>query len=168
MTGQMSSTIILDRVRWDILNFRPECPFNWEDYDVRPVDASTACWDGHLEVYSLRNNRLNLKESLVNLYEQEEDSGEWKPVVGPDVNGVSAERLDSEFNNQYNGINLRFDWDGKILVATDFIDEMYVHMGHQSPDAYQRVNMLEFKAGRLVNRVDMSDVAAKQRNQSGS
>ncbi len=163
MTGQMTSTMILDRVRWTIIDFRPECPFNWEDYDVRPVNASSACWAGHLEVYSLRNNRLNLKESSVNLYEEEGDSGEWKPVVGPDVNGVSAERLDSLFNNQYNGINLRFDWDGDIVVATGFIDEMYVHMGHQSPDAFERVNRLEFKAGRLVNRVDMSDVAAERR-----
>ena len=163
MTGQMSSTMILDRVRWVILDFRPECPFNWEDYDVRPVEACTACWDGHLEVYSIRDKRLNLKESSVNLYEQEGDSGEWKPVVGPDVNGVSAERLDSLFNNQYDGINLRFDWDGEIMVATGFIDGMYVHMGPPSPDAFERVNVLEFKAGRLVNRVDMSDVAAERR-----
>ena len=94
--------------------------------------------------YILIENHLILNELLVNVHE---------PLK---INGVNPDQGSKMFKYEYKNFNLKTNFTGRILLAKDFIDSMYVHMGFQRPIAFKTVLGLEFEKGKLVLFQDLS------------
>jgi hypothetical protein len=101
--------------------------------------------------YILIENHLILDDLLVNVHE---------PLK---INGVNPEQGSEMFKYEYKNLNLKTNFTGRILLAKDFIDSMYVHMGFQRPIAFKTVLGLEFKNGELVLFQDLSKQMEKRR-----
>ena len=63
---------------------------------------------------------------------------------------------DALFNNEYFEVRVPLDYSGGILIAKDFIDDLYVHMGFHPAWKYQTVAELIFDKGRFVSVSDKS------------
>ena len=88
-----------------------------------------------------------------------DDMVEPKPRVGPVISGVTPKTPTDEgalFNNEYYEVRVPLDYSGGILIAKDFIDDLYVHMGFHPAWKYQIVHELIFNKGRFVSASDKS------------
>jgi hypothetical protein len=72
---------------------------------------------------------------------------------GPAINDVMPVFYrESTFDNTYNDLNLPIDLNGCILVASDFVQGLYVHMGFHSAWIYQNVFELIVSHGSVIER----------------
>ncbi len=72
------------------------------------------------------------------------------------VNGILPKPTTDMFKFMYEGLSLKTRLSGSMLIAKDFIQSMYVHMGFQSPEAYKTVLQLEVQNGDIVKEDDLS------------
>jgi hypothetical protein len=86
-----------------------------------------------------------------------EKDGDYKPIHGIEAN------IDAYGSGVYKNIRQTVSFTGKIRIAKDFIDSMYVHMGFQKPASFQTVLDLQFMDGNLVDVLDLSEVMADRR-----
>ena len=130
--------------------------FQPDIFDLHPIPASTACWRGYVAVYAISDSHLVLDELSVNLQER----------PGPAINGVMPEEPTGRFglfNNLYRNLNYRFNYTGGLLIADEFIRELYVHMGFHPAWKYKTVFELIFADGRLTGEFDRSKKMAELR-----
>ena len=115
-----------------------------------PVPVSSACWRGFVCRYEVAGGRLLLDE--LSLREHE---GRYVPL-----NGITPKE-DHFGAYVYRGLSLPVNFTGRLLLASGFIQELYVHMGFQSPTSYETVLELSFEDGALAGVTDRSaDMAA--------
>ncbi|MGY5877208.1 MAG: hypothetical protein RTU30_15760 [Candidatus Thorarchaeota archaeon] len=86
----------------------------------------------------------------------------------PKVNGIEPFQPSEDYPGRffkfiYENIGLKTKFTGKIMLAKDFIREMYVHMGFQRAMAYRTVIEIEVKNGSIVSIEDLSEYMAQQR-----
>ncbi len=85
---------------------------------------------------------------------------------GPIINGIRptgpSEKFDW-FNNHYSGLNYHLEYDGGLLLADGFIDDLYVHMGFHPAWKYETVIELIFANGVLQHEFDRSKRMAEVR-----
>jgi hypothetical protein len=125
----------------------------------------TACWRGYVATYSLLDDHLFLKDLGINLIELKEDGRNVSPSTGPEINGITPlqDSCDMVYNT-YENVNLPLELTGGILVAKDFIQELYIHMGFHEAWKYEVVHELIFQDGKLTDSLDVSDKLADVRN----
>ncbi len=161
MTGQIPDKLIYNKSSYSIVGLKGEglpSPF---DYGLEPVSPHTANWRGFIMTYSIAKNHLNLEEMNVTIKEMKE-----KP---PLINDVKPETKKEGFLNlTYNSLKLKTQFTGKILIAKDFIDSMYVHMGFQSPISFETVIELKISDGTLIKVTDFSEIMKKYRKLSAT
>jgi hypothetical protein len=109
--------------------------------------------------YSLNINKyLRLKDLFVNL--SNVDAKNFEDVRGKVINGIAPRKPkedESFFNNIYQNINLPLLYNGRILIADEFIHNYYVHMGFHPAWKYRKVYELIFKDGLCISAHDVSD-----------
>ncbi|MHA1218806.1 MAG: hypothetical protein ACTSO5_09005 [Candidatus Heimdallarchaeaceae archaeon] len=154
MTGQIPDSFLYEGEVYSLIGIEEEEPFSPLDYDIIPEMASTACWRGFVLYYKLDNNYLILQDMQLNTEEAKEIHG-VKPKITKDM-----------FKFHYQDLNLQLDYSGKLLIARDFIDEMYVHMGFQRPIAFRKVVELDLNNGELLSVNDLSDQMENRRNKA--
>lgn len=124
-------------------------------FGITPHRNSTACWAGYWCVYEITDAGIFLKDLFVF-----NRKGHY-----PDINGISVSRepdgtlQDYMGHAVYQNLNIKLPYTGKILVGRDFLDEYYIHMGHQRAFAYKTLVELVFEGGTLVQTNDQSQVA---------
>ena len=123
------------------------------DFGMTTTMASTACWRGYQMFYDCVDGKLILDTMFAN-------PTELKPV-----NGIEPQKPKESwmFNHVYENLGLKTKFSGRILLGKDFIQEMYVHMGFQSPESYQIVIEIEVKDGDVVKETDLSSIMAERR-----
>ena len=121
--------------------------FGPEKWGMHPVSMITACWRGYIATYALLDDILVLHNLDVNLGEFKDNK--FYPETGPEINGTKPEinDLDSS-NNFYKDLNLAIKLTGGLLIADDFIAELYVHMGFHPAWKYKEVHELIFDEGK--------------------
>jgi hypothetical protein len=154
MTGQIPDSFLYEGEVFSLIGIDGEEPFTPLEYDIYPRVASTACWRGFVLYYSLDEDRLILQDMQLNAEESIE------------INGVKPKKTKDMFKFHYKDLNLKLDYSGKLLLARDFIDEMYVHMGFQRPTAFRKVVELDFKNGKLLSANDLSEQMENRRNKA--
>ena len=154
MTGQIPDSFLYEGEVYSLIGLDNEEPFTPLDFDIIPEMASTACWRGYVLYYRLNDNYLILQDMQLNTKETKE------------INGVKPKKTKDMFKFHYQDLNLKLDYTGKLLIARDFIDEMYVHMGFQRPTAFRKVVELDFKNGELLSANDLSDQMENRRNKA--
>jgi hypothetical protein len=154
MTAQISDGFLFENKEYYEIAITNPLPFAPEDYGLKPVMISTACWRGYWCDYELTGEQILLK----NLHVRVADD------VYPTINGVSA-RFDPDAMNShtYTELNLPMDYTGKIVLGDDFLNEYYVHMGFQSAWAFGVVKEFEFNNGKIIAINDYSEQMVKMR-----
>ncbi len=154
MTAQVPDQFKFNEEEYSIIGVKDSHLFNPKDFNLKPRMASTACYRGFVVEYNCKNNELIVENLLINLE---------KPSK---INGIKPKKIYSYgLKYLYENLNLKLNFTGKILIARDFIDEMYVHMGYQRPIAFKKVIELQIEKGTIINTTDFSSIIAKLREE---
>ncbi|HUT80120.1 MAG TPA: hypothetical protein VMZ29_02875 [Candidatus Bathyarchaeia archaeon] len=153
MTAQMSDMFDYNGELFEIVGVDGLKLFEPREYGLTPHFTCTACWRGYLLTYKLNKEQLVLDDVLINLREKKE------------INNVKPKEAERPFLFHYKKINLKIDFTGTILVAKDFLREMYVHMGYQRPMAYKKVIEFSFTNGTVTSINDLSKIMEERRKE---
>lgn len=120
------------------------------DFGIVPAMMSTACYRGYFAGYTCTGGMLFLTSLTVRARE-----GDY-----PAIDGVQPV-IGGAFNaGQYRGLYLPVRYTDGLLIATNFIESLYIHMGFQKAPAYQTVIELWFESGTLRSALDYSEKMA--------
>ncbi|MCE7748382.1 MAG: hypothetical protein GPJ51_08285 [Candidatus Heimdallarchaeota archaeon] len=151
MTGQIADSFLFNTEVYSLSGISEGELFSPFDYGLFPRAATTACWRGHVLYFTVAGGYLTLVDMEVNAEEE------------PEINGVKPIIREQSLRLHYQDLNIKLDFSGKIIIAKDFIREMYVHMGFQRSTAYKTVVELEFEKGKFVSEKDLSSKMKKKR-----
>ena len=154
MTGQIPDSFLYKDEVYSLSGISKGDLFSPTDYGFSPRIASTACWRGYVLYFTIRNESLILVDMAINASEELE------------INGVKPEKKNNTFKLHYHDLNFKIDFTGTLIIAKDFIDTMYVHMGFQRLIAYETVLELNFDHGKLISERDLSHQIKKQRDKN--
>jgi hypothetical protein len=153
MTAQITDTFILHDQEWELIGWQGEGLFDPEQFGMETAILHTACYRGFYATYEIRDAALLLRDLVMR-----EAHGHYVAI-----NGVEPERDDNELCS-YHGLAMSVPFTGRLRLARDFIESLYVHMGYQKASAYSSVVDTRFEAGRLVELRDRSVDAAAVRS----
>jgi len=160
MTGQITDQFKYEGEIYELVGIDGDSLYAAEDFGITTQMASTACWRGYQTFYDCVNGELIL------------DSLQVRTKNKVTINGVAPkETVDEDgdawafFNLIYENLALKTQFTGSILLARDFIREMYVHMGFQSPESFKKVIEIEVKDGDIIKVTDISDRMEERRKQ---
>ncbi len=144
MTAQIPDEFILNGESFSLVGLKGKGLVEPEDLGISPYSSCTACWRGYVMKYNFTKNKLILDELQVNVDDP------------PKINGVEAQQESSLFKYHYKNLKLQTNFTGSILLAKDFIQSMYVHMGFQRPMAFKTVVEIDIKNGEIISLKDLS------------
>ncbi|MBU1099227.1 MAG: hypothetical protein KKA84_02400 [Bacteroidetes bacterium] len=165
MTAQMQDTFIYKDEEWELVGINGQNFFSPEEHDLKPYGCCSACWGGYLCTFKIAYNKFVLDKLDIN--HATEKDGTIEMAEGPLLNGVKPEVMDMEhslFNNHYKNLNYNLNFTGGILIAKNFIDDLYVHMGYPPPWKYKEVVELIIDNGNLQENRDVSKRMKEIRN----
>jgi len=153
VTAQINDIFKFNGVEYVVVGIDGPELFDPINEGFTPMSASTACWRGFYLTFNATDMYLYLEEMQIN-QDKAKVFNDIKPVKG-----------DSRFSHKYPNLNYKLPFTGKILIAKDFINSMYVHMGFQRPMAYKTVIELKIKEGDVLEVLDHSDMFEKRRKE---
>ncbi len=151
MTGQIANQFKYEGEIYELVAYHGESLYSAEDFGITTQTASTACWRGYQAFYDCVNGELILDALHVRTEDKIVING-----VAPEENKELAEDSWAFFNTIYENLSLKTKFTGSILLGKDFIREMYVHMGFQSPESFKTVIDIEVSDGDIIKITDMS------------
>ena len=154
MTGQINDEFLYQEEAYAIAGIDGSELFDPEEVQMQTIPASTACWRGFQAFYMIKDDKLVLHHLNYSAKE---------PVT---INNKKPIKGEFMFKYQIPELDLLIDFTGTILIAKDFIQEMYVHMGFQRPTTYRTVLELRFNNGVLAEVKDLSDEMARRRERN--
>jgi hypothetical protein len=159
MTGQVPDELIYNESIYSIVGLKGEFLPEPFDFGFKPVSPNTANWRGFIMTYAIAEEHLLLRR--MDLWVKEIDG---KPPI---INEVKP-KLEEEgiVRLIYDNLELRTEFTGKILIAKDFINSLYVHMGFQSPLSFETVIELVFQEGKLLSANNFSEKMKKYRKKN--
>lgn len=151
MTAQISDTFLFKGEEYSLVGTSGGELITPYDFGMKPKALHTACWRGFYSTYEITDDGIFLK----NMTMQEKD-GNYKPI-----NNIMPEVTDGEAH--YTDVHMLVSFTGKLRLAKDFIDELYIHMGFQKPSAFRKVLDLSFENGLLIDVKDRSEEMEQKR-----
>ena len=151
MTAQISDTVLYQGKEYSIIGLSGGdliCP---EQFGMEPKMMSTACYRGYYATYELTEKALYLRSLTLC-----EKNNNYLPIEG-----IMPEN--EEYQATYHNLNVLVPFTGKLRLARDFIEDLYVHMGYQKPDAFKTVLDVTLDNGRITEIRDRSEEVAKIR-----
>ncbi len=151
MTAQISDTILYQGKEYSIIGLSGDdliCP---EQFGMEPEMMSTACYRGYYATYELTEKALYLRSLTLR-----EKHNNYLPIQG-----IMPES--EEYQATYHNLNVLVPFTGKLRLARGFIEDLYVHMGFQKPDAFETVLDVTLNNGRIMKIRDRSEEVAKIR-----
>ncbi len=152
MTAQIPDEFRYKGEAYDLVGLDGSGLYTPGDFGLEPFSSCTACWRGYVMHYDCVDDKLILDKMEVNLR---------NPV---EVNGVKPVKEKGFFTSTYSDLGLKTNFTGTLLLAKEFIQEMYVHMGFQRPMAYRTVLQISVLDGEITLVEDLSE-RMKQRRQ---
>jgi len=161
MTGQVPDSLIYNNSSYSIVGLKGEGLPSPLDFGLWPVSPNTANWRGFIMTFIIVEEHLNLHEMNVTV----KDTKEKPPIINDVKPKTEKEGL---IHLTYTNLKFKTQFTGNILIAKDFIDSMYVHMGFQSPISFETVIELEFEEGSLLKVRNLSKIMKKWRDKDKS
>lgn len=174
MTAQFTDKFIFRGDQYSLIGIDGGTLALPEQFGMEPEQFSSACYRGFYAIYELTEEALYLRELTLR-----EKNGNYLPIAGilPGKEGDKATRsLNSEVMGftvfpssrganiaTYHGLNVAVPFTGKIRLARDFINELYIHMGYQKATAFKTVLDITLKDGRVVEINDRSQEMEQKR-----
>jgi len=150
MTGQIPDNVIYNGEGYDLVGVKGEGLYEPFEFGLTPVSPHTANWRGFVSCYEVSEKILTLKDIEIHVRNSDDNF--------PEINGVKPViRIEGLTQLKYENLKLKTNYTGTILIAKDFIDSMYIHMGFQSPLSFNKVIELEFSKGELTSEKDISE-----------
>ena len=155
MTAQIPDTFIFQGYQYSLIEITGNNLASLNKFGMEPKVIDTSCYRGYYATYELKENALYLKELTVR-----EKNKHYPPIDGikPIKDGCKA---------SYSNLCIAVYFSGKILLAKDFIHELYIHMGYQRPIAFKKVLDITLQDGKIVNIKDRSKEIKIIRNSRG-
>jgi len=176
MTAQITDRVLYNNHTFYIAGINGEGLFDPADHGITPFPNCTACWRGFDCGYAVDTDTLRLREVEIALGEADAESvgiGRGPKIFGKDIT-LFEETLIGDTREGRRGITLHhyrcvglselIEFTGGLLVAKDFIRELYVHMGFHPAYKYRHVFELVFESGRLIEATDRSQLMAEFRD----
>jgi hypothetical protein len=155
MTAQMHDHIDYGDQSYDLVGVEGYGLFRPYEHGLHPCFRSTACQRGYVCGYGSVEHELCLTSLRLSC------------AGNPPILFGRAPKVDSRLGFAYLRLRHLVAFTGRLLIATDFISDLYVHMGFQSAWKYKTVRELEFAEGRLIQDTDRSDESAALRDRMG-
>lgn len=154
-TGQISDTFIFKGNKYSLIGKTDGDLAHPKQFGMNPVMIHTACHRGFYTTYELTDESLILRELILR-----EKDGNYLPI-----SGIKPDTEKKKNKATYTGLNIKVNFTGKIRLAKDFIDELYIHMGFQKPTAFKTVLDIALKEGHIVEIKDRSKEMEKKRGE---
>jgi hypothetical protein len=124
MTAQVSDFVNYKNEEYSSAGIHGHGLFNPLEYGLQPNPnvCCTACYRGYQCGYSITDKELLLSSLKINLEQP------TKKLFGIQPN-TSKSKVGLIFNAAYLDLAHKIPFSGGILIAKDFIEELYVHMG---------------------------------------
>jgi hypothetical protein len=170
MTAQISDTIEHLTENFDITGTSGVGLFDPKDHGLTPVFMSTACYRGFSCRYSVDRGILFLDSLCIGLGRDERLRTRYNRNppqlfgVTPRAPNYDEDKIPKDGNTIFEDLQHRVNYTGGLLIATDFIRELYVHMGFHPAWKYRIVHELIFNDGELVESHDRSAAIAEFRD----
>ena len=153
MTAQINDSFLIQEQKFSLVGVNGENLFHPAEYGMQPLPRITSCWRGFACTYATLQNKLLLDTLQANLGREGPAVNHRTPVYSPK----------NTFDNIYDRLALQIDFSGGMLVASGFIQELYVHMGFHPAWKYETVFELIFSHGNLLETNDASRQMAELR-----
>jgi hypothetical protein len=155
VTAQIHDTVILDGKDHDLVAVDGGPLFDPAGHGIELAMISTACWRGHVCVYTIKDDRLLLETLMLG---GKATVGGERVSTRPAFAGV---RFTPNGYGEYlaEPLSLEIPFSGRLAAARTCVGE-YVHMGFAPGWKYARVIELTLENGRLTRRRDRSAQAA--------
>ena len=160
MTAQINDTCFHQKIDFKVAGISGSGLFDPDTLAFKPISVSSACRRGHVAHYSILDGELYLTSLAVGLPDAlapRAEAGE-----GPELFGVLP-KADPFWVFLYKGFQQPTVFTGGLLLADDFIRELYVHMGFHPAWKYRTVREVIFDSGRIIGEFDRSDEMATAR-----
>ncbi|MFW9922381.1 MAG: hypothetical protein ACFFDW_03730 [Candidatus Thorarchaeota archaeon] len=158
MTAQIPDRVMYNGERYDLIGIKGSELFYPEAYGLKLIMAGTACYNGYILTFKCDNDEFILDELLIRTQEE--------PV---EINNIRAEKYEGNwapmFSHHYSNLQLKRNFTGEIIIAREFIEEMYVHMGYQSPRAFRQVYRLKIIEDKIMEVIDLSKTMEEKRRE---
>ena len=155
MTAQTHDKVNLQGTEFSLVGVNGTQLFEPENFGFKPTGKVTNCARGFVCYYILADNTLALNKLQVSYGHLGRTKFTHKRCL--EINGVAPiYNKDAGFNNLYENLNLRMEFTGRILIADDFINKLYVHMGFHPAWKYRVVYELTIVNGIMTNIEDVS------------
>lgn len=151
MTAQISDTFLFKSDEYSLIGMTEGDLASPEQFGMKPKMLHTACYRGFYATYELTEEGLYLRELTL-----KERNGKYLPIGG-------TQPKKENYQATYHGLSEVIPFTGKIRLAKDFIQELYIHMGHQKPTSFKTVLDITMKNGKVVEIRDRSQEMEKKR-----
>lgn len=156
MTAQISDQFFFLGQQMSLAGIRGDGLFEPADYGFEPQAISSACWRGYWCVYAVEDSQLKLKKLTIGLNKQ---------AGVPELAGTKPSTGNKELPGRtvYEPEDFSVPFSGGLLLGSDFIQSMYVHMGFHPAYKYEMVYELIFDKGQLTETHNRSKKMAEFR-----
>ncbi|NVJ21911.1 hypothetical protein HUW62_11840 [Myxococcus sp. AM011] len=164
MTAQITDTVLYREQTFSLTGVKGTELFIPGRHGLKPVAQSTACLRGFFCGYRVTEEGLFLERLHVGVHPDDTQTvrdGQGAPLFG------DAPRYDPT-NDEcavYEPTRARVPFTGSLLIGTDFIRELAVHMGFAPAWKLREVHELTFEEGHLTSARDHSKAMAHTRDQ---
>lgn len=159
MTAQFMDQVHYRDKTYALAGHQGDALFDPRAFGIHPMSSCTACWRGYVCSYALRDNTLFLDAISLSMFGQ--------PPVFMNVVPMPDNGQFKIFDAVYEGLSYPVPFTGGILLADDFIEELYVHMGYHPAWKFRQVYELIFRDGTLIEEADHSESMHKLRKLMG-
>ena len=153
MTAQIADKFFFKGEEYSLIGLAGGELASPQQFGMTPEWVHTACYRGFYATYELTGDTLYLRELTLH-----EKDGHYVPIDG-------VEPKDGDFLATYQGLGVVVPFTGKLRLAKDLIDELYIHMGYQKPTAFKTVLDITLKDGRIVEVKDRSQEIEQKRGE---
>jgi hypothetical protein len=151
MTAQIPDTFLFKGDEYCLIGMNGGNLASPEQFGMEPEEIHTACYRGFYASYELTDESLYLRELTLR-----EKNGNYLPIEG-------IKPVIKKHQATYRGLSVKIHFTGKIRLAKDFIEELYIHMGYQKPTAFKSVLDITLKDGTVVEIKDRSQEMEQKR-----
>jgi hypothetical protein len=151
MTAQFSDYLEFNDLKWHLVTNTLGQPL----LDISSLNIalsenrSSALLHGYCCIYSLFYDKQLILKNLL---------AELKNPDGAIINGIKpvlTSGLDREIATYgFYDLNIFSNFTGGILIGTEFISSLYIHLGFQSIYKYKKILELSFEKGTLLKTLD--------------
>ncbi|MDZ8035570.1 hypothetical protein [Nostoc sp. DedSLP04] len=165
MTGQISDQLIYKSQIFCIAGVDGIGLFEPTQHGFSPQLGTTACWRGYCCTYKVIEETLYLKELIISVGLKEKLAIKHGRATR-DFLGVLPYLRNTPVAHPstiYDELNYLVEFTGSLLVANNFIKNLYIHLGFQPAYKYEEVHELIFESGYLMQSINRSEEMAEIR-----